>query len=177
MQEILLYMLNFSFVWMLSNVVVAIICWHERHPDVLHGMHSPLVTFCFTFRSFWLWMILLVPMISLKDVFLQKAITGVALNTFPTVLLIFNIYQCLLIIFMVFGKVGLYFTEIGITIFSTALVLFNEVDLSRLSSFLIWFRMMFSLYPFWTNLLTKSFGRFLHSSEVEQTRFILNAWL
>ena len=38
--------------------------------------------------------------------------TGVALNPFPNVLLIFNICQCLLIVFsMIFGKVGLYVTE------------------------------------------------------------------
>ena len=44
-------MIRFSFVWALSNVVAAIICWDERHRDVLHGMHSPLVTFGLTFRS------------------------------------------------------------------------------------------------------------------------------
>ena len=42
---------------------------------------------------------------------------------------------------LIFGKVGLYVTENG-----TALVLFNRVDLSRLSTFLTWFQMMFSLY-------------------------------
>ena len=26
---------------MLPNIVVATICWDERHRDVLHGMHSP----------------------------------------------------------------------------------------------------------------------------------------
>ena len=35
----------FSFVCVLSNVVVDIICRHERHCDVLHGTHSPLVIF------------------------------------------------------------------------------------------------------------------------------------
>ena len=67
-----------------------------------------------------------VPMISLNDVFLRKAITGVALNTFANVLLIFNICQCLLIISLIFGKIGLYVTENGITIFRTALVLFKS---------------------------------------------------
>ena len=43
-----------------------------------------------------------------------KAMTGVALNTLPNVLLIFNICQCL-IISLIFGKVGLYVTKNGIT--------------------------------------------------------------
>ena len=88
-------MLNFSFVWVLSNVVVAIICWHERHCDVLHGMHFLLVAFCLTFSSFWLCLIVFLPMICFKDVFLQKAMTDVTLNKFPNVLLIFNICQYL----------------------------------------------------------------------------------
>ena len=40
--------------------------------------------------------------------------TGAALNTFPNVLLIFHMCQCLLIISLVFGKVGLYVTETGV---------------------------------------------------------------
>ena len=56
----------------------------------------------------------------------------------------------------------------------TELVLFNRVDLSKLSIFLIWFRMMFRLYPFSTNRLTKSLEYFLYSPKVEQTRFVLN---
>ena len=38
---------------------------------------------------------------------------GVALNIFPNVLLIFNIRQSLLIIYLLCGKVGLYVTENG----------------------------------------------------------------
>ena len=83
-------MLNFSFVWVLSNVVVAIICWHERHCDVLHEMNFLLVAFCLT-----LYLIVFLPMICFKDVFLQKAMTDVTLNKFPNVLLIFNICQYL----------------------------------------------------------------------------------
>ena len=52
-------------------------------------------------------------LIYLNDVFLRKAVTGAALNTFPNVLLIFFICKCLLIISLVFGKVGLYVTETG----------------------------------------------------------------
>ena len=69
-------------------------------------------------------------MICLNDAFLRTAVTGVALNTFPNVLLIFNIYLCLLIVSLIFGKVGLYVRENGITFFHIALVLFNKVDLS-----------------------------------------------
>ena len=76
---------------MLENVVVEIICWHEKHRNVLHGMRSRLVTFCLAFKSFWLPLIVFVPVICLNDVFLRKVMTGVALNTFPNVLLIFNI--------------------------------------------------------------------------------------
>ena len=116
-------------------------------------------------------------MISINDVFLQKALTGVALNTFANVLLIFKKCQCLLIISLIFGKVGQYVIKNEITFFRIVLVLFNRIDLSRLSTFSIWFRMLFSLYSFSTNRLTKSFECFLYSSKVEQTRFILNACL
>ena len=84
-------------------------------------------------------------MICLKDVYLRKAMTGVALNTFPNVLLIFNVCQCLLIVSMILGIVELYVTENAITFLSAALVLFDRDDLSRLSTFSIWFRMTFSL--------------------------------
>ena len=90
-------------------------------------------------------------MISLNNVFLQKGITGVALNTFPNVLLMFNICQSLLMISLIFGKVGLCITKNGITIFHTASVLFNRVDPSKPSTFSIWFRMMVSFYPFSAN--------------------------
>ena len=193
MQETLWYIVNFSFVWVLANIVVVTICWHERHRDVLRGMHSPLVTFCFTFRTFWLSLIVFVPMICLNDVFLQKTITGVALNTFPNVLLIFNIcnawlyvlvmslmcfrvnahsivawmsrnslvglakwlsvclrtkwlrvwvllqslIQCLLMVSLISGKIELCVTEKEITFFCTVSVLFDRVNLSKLSTFLI----------------------------------------
>ena len=39
------------------------------------------------------------------------------------ILLIFNICYCLLIIYLMFGKVGLYATENGITFFRTAFLL------------------------------------------------------
>ena len=74
--------------------------------------------------------------------------TGVALNTFPNVLLIFNVCQCLLIVSMILGKVELYVTKNAITFLSAALVLFDRADLSRLSTFSIWFRMTFSLCLF-----------------------------
>ena len=46
-------------------------------------------------------------------VFLRKAVTGAALNTFSNVLLIFYICKCLIIIYLVFGTVGLYVTKTG----------------------------------------------------------------
>ena len=138
-----------------SNVVTAI-CWHEKHPDLLRGMHSPLVAFSLTFRSFSLSLTVFVPMICLNDVFLLKAMTGVALNAFPNVLLTFNICQCLSLTSLIFSKVGLHATENGIMFFRTESVLFNRVDLSKLSTFLVWLRMMLSLYPFPVNPLTKS---------------------
>ena len=170
-------MLNFPFVWVLSNVVVAIIFWHESHRDVLHDLHSSLDIFCLTFRSFQLWLIVFVPMMCLNDAFLWNAMAAVALSTFPNVLLMFNICQFSLIIHQIFGKVGLYVTENRTTFFRTALVLFNRADFPRLSTFLIWFQMIFPLYPFSTNRLTKPFECFLYSSKIEQTRFILNACL
>ena len=62
----------------------------ERHRDVLHGMHSPIVAVWLTFRSFWQCLIVFVQMICLNDVFLLKAMTGVALNIFLNVFLIFG---------------------------------------------------------------------------------------
>ena len=80
----------------------------ERHRDVLHGMHSPIVAVWLTFRSFWWCLIVFVQMICLNDVFLLKAMTGVALNTFLNVFLIFGhvyIYQTQLCISRNFKKV------------------------------------------------------------------------
>ena len=68
---------------------------------------------------------------------------------------------------------GIYVRENGITFFCTASVLFNRVDLSKLSTFSIWFQMMFSLYPFATNQLTKSLECFLYLSKVERSLFCL----
>ena len=71
---------------MLSNVVVALICWHERRGDVLYGMHSPVVAFCLTFRILLLCLIVYVPISCLNNEVLLKAMTGVALNSFSNVL-------------------------------------------------------------------------------------------
>ena len=60
---------------------------------------------------------------------------GFGLNTFPNVLLIFNICYCLIIISLIFGEVLIYVTVNRIPFFRTALVLFNRVDLSRVSTF------------------------------------------
>ena len=162
---------------MLENVVVEIICWHEKHRNVLHEMRSSLVTFCLVFRRFCLPPIVFVPMICLNDVFLRKVMAGVALNTFPNVLLIFNICQCLLMIFLIFGKVVPYVTENGIAFLDTASVLLNRVDLAKLSTLSIWFRIMFSLNPFSTNCLTKTLKRFLYSSNIEKhVLFLMLDW-
>ena len=107
--------LIFYFFWALANVVVAVICWHERHCDVLHGIHSPLIAFCFTWRSFWLSLIVFVPISYLSKVFLRKTLTGVTLNTFPNLLLIFNICKCLLMISLIFCKIGLYASKNEVT--------------------------------------------------------------
>ena len=71
-------------------------------------------------------------------------------------------------IFLIFGKVVLYVTENGIAFLDTASVLFNKVDLAKLSTLLIWFGIMFSLNPFSTNRLTKTLKRFLYSSNIEK---------
>ena len=86
-------MLNFYFLWVLSNVAVGIICWNERDGDVLHRMHSFLITFFLTFRNFCLCVIIFVPTIFVNDMLLREALSGVAQNTFPNVLLDFNISQ------------------------------------------------------------------------------------
>ena len=76
---------------------------------------------------------------------------------------------------LIISKVGRYVTKNGTMFFGVSSVLFNKVDLSKLPTFSIWLQMMFSLYPFSSNLLTKSVECFLYSSKVEQTCFILNA--
>ena len=119
------------------KVLVAITCWYKRNRDVLYEIHSPLATFCLTFRKFWLCLIVFVQKIYFKDVFLRKAMTDVALNTFSNILLIFNICQCLSIVSLMFSKVGLHVTENGISFSHTILFLFNRVALSSLSTFSI----------------------------------------
>ena len=105
---------------------------------VIHCMECILLYPHFAWHSnfFCLRLNAFVPMICHNDVFLQKATTGVALNTFPNVSLIFNICQCLLIISLIFGKVRLYVPKMELR---SALVLLKRVDLFRLSTFLIWF--------------------------------------
>ena len=104
---------------MLPNVVVAISCWYERHCDVLREVHSPLVVFCLTIKSFcFFFLIAFACMICLNDVFLRNSMSGVALNTSPNVLLMSNICQCLLIYFLTFTKFGLFVRENAITCFS-----------------------------------------------------------
>ena len=140
---------------------VEISCWHKRHVHVLTGMYSLLVTFCLTFSSFWLCLIVFASMICLNDVFLRTALTGVSLNTFPNALLIFSIYQCLLMVSLIFREVGLYcYTYV----FLYCINIFNRVHLSKLPTFLIWFR-MFSLYPFSTNHFTKLLECYGYSSK------------
>ena len=147
--------------------------YHERR-DKLHWVYSLLVLSCWTCKSFWLSLILFASAICLNNVFLWNVMYGIALNTFPSDFLMFDICQCLLIIHLIFDKVGPYVTKNGITSFRILLVLFNRVDLSRLSTFLKWFPIMFPLYPFSTTHLNKSLECFLHSAKVEQTCFILN---
>ena len=187
-------MQNLYFFLMLPKVSVAIISWHERHHNVLHGMHSSLVAFCLAFRSshwrcsiknlffkflqylqkntsveslfkFIKWdsnaIVLLktyfkehlqttasessassdclnciYTMVCLNEAFLWNAINGTALNASSNVLLMLNI-KCL-----IFGAWWgfTYVTENGITYhFRTVLLLFNRFDLFRMSTFLIWF--------------------------------------
>ena len=59
--------------------------------------------------------------------------------------------------------------------FGTALGLFNRVDISRLSTFSIWFQMILYSHLFSENRLTKSCEYFLYSSKDEQTHFTPNA--
>ena len=83
-------------------------CWYKIHFGVLHEMYSmytPLLAFFLTFKSFWLCLIVFVPVIRTNDAFLRNTMIGVDLNAFLNALLIFHIYQCLLIC-LIFGKVG-----------------------------------------------------------------------
>ena len=73
LQESLWNMLNFSFVWVLSNVVVVIICWHERLRYVLHGTNTfSFSSICLTCSIFLLCLIVFVPVICPNNVFLWK---------------------------------------------------------------------------------------------------------
>ena len=104
----IIYILSsFSFVWVLPNVLVAITFSHEKHRNVFRGIYSHFLTFCLTFRSFWLSLIVFAPIVCLNDVYLQKAMISVVLNPSMNVFLIFNMCQCLLIISLIFGIIGL----------------------------------------------------------------------
>ena len=75
-------------------------------------------------------------MVCLNEAFLRNAINGTALNPSSIVLLMLNI-RCL-----IFGAWWgfTYVTENGITYyFPTVLLLFNRFDFFRMSTFLIWF--------------------------------------
>lgn len=99
-------MKKFSFVWVLQVILVAIARWHERHGDVIRGVH-------YLYQQ------------HIKNILLQNAITDVALNTSPNVLLRFNICQFFVIIYLIFVKVGPYVTKNRITFFCTAIALLN----------------------------------------------------
>ena len=96
---------NISFVWVLSNDVVAIIYCRERHHRIFQGVHSSKVAFCLTFRSFCLSLVVCTPMIYLNNVFLRNAIIRLFFNSSLNVLLISSICQQLLIIYLRFAKV------------------------------------------------------------------------
>ena len=103
----IIYILSiFSFVWVLPNVLVVITFSHEKYRNVFRGIYSLFLTFCLTFRSFWLSLIAFAPIVCL-DEYLQKAMIGVVLNPSMNVLWIFNMCQCLLIISLIFGIIGL----------------------------------------------------------------------
>ena len=107
-------------------------------------MFSPLIIFCLTFRIVWLWMIVFVSMIYFNKVSIPKTITAVALNTFLNVLLIFHIYQCLLIISLIFCKV-LYVTVNYVFLYCISFV---EQNLSLQIVYLFDLVSKFSLCPF-----------------------------
>ena len=77
-------------------------------------------------------------------------------------------------IFLMFGKVVPYVTENGIAFLDTASVLFNRVDLAKLSTLSIWFRIMFSLNPSSTNCLTKTLDAFcIHQKLRKHVLFLM----
>ena len=104
LQEHLWYILNFSFVWVLSNAFNCnyLLAWKTLWCITWNAFS--FIRLCLIFRSFWLCLIVFVPMICLNDVFLRKAMILVALNTLSSILLTLDISQCLLIIFLIFGK-------------------------------------------------------------------------
>ena len=104
----IIYILSiFSFVWVLPNVLVVITFSHEKHRNVFRGIYSLFLTFCLTFRSFCLSLIVFAPIVCLNDEYLQKAMIGVVLNPSMNVLWTFNMCQYLLIISLIFGIIGL----------------------------------------------------------------------
>ena len=136
-------------------------------------MNYPLVAFCLTFWSFWLYLIAFMPMIRLKDLFLRKAMIGVASNVFPNLLLIFNVCQSLLMIHnSMLPKMELRFS---------LLHQFCLTELISLNCLLFRFGFEWSndvfFYPFSSNCLTKSLECFCYSSKDEPKHFNLNAWL
>ena len=92
--------------------------------------------FCLAFRGFWLCLIVFVPMTYINEVFLWKAMIGVALNTFPNVLLILEINHWLLIVSVIFVKVRHIVLKMESNywkmFFCTALILFKRAGLPKL---------------------------------------------
>lgn len=80
---------------MLQNAMVAIPFSQQRNCYVLQGVHSEGI-FCVTFIYFWLSLIVFSPVICLNIIF-QTTVTGVVLILSPTLLVIINTSQLLLV--------------------------------------------------------------------------------
>lgn len=125
-------MKKFSFVWVLQVILVAIARWHERHGDVIRGVHFNLVKFSYILIILQRFLVFYDSVCTdylyqqhINNILLQNTITDVALNTSPNVLLRFNICQFFVIIYLIFAKVGPYVTKNRITFFCTAIALLN----------------------------------------------------
>ena len=117
----------------------------KQSTDVTWGTLTCVVV-CADVRNFWLFLIVFVLISCFKLKFLRKGIMSwKLLNISLKLLSIFNMCQCLFIIFFMFGSTELYVTKNGIESLRLGLRCFKSNDLSRWSTLSVCFPTVDSL--------------------------------
>ena len=133
------YILNVSFVMLLVNsFVLRIWLQHKLFPLLLQGLHHPFLLFIFFSRWTLSFRMVFWPIMSLKFLFLLKAIIGFSLKMFSNLGLIFNMFQCLLMASLIFGNWVLYVKMQGIFALGVLSLYRKSSSLSWLAALSIW---------------------------------------